>query len=62
MFLQISNAGSVYYNEKNALLDMAKEIKQSSKTESIDQMKKYLLDELVEKLVRTANHLEATKH
>nr|WP_275890298.1 hypothetical protein [Leptospira noguchii] len=41
---------------------MAKEIKQSSKTESIDQMKKYLLDELVEKLVRTANHLEATKH
>ncbi|UOG52501.1 KAP family NTPase [Leptospira noguchii] len=53
MFLQISNAGSVYYNEKNALLDMAKEIKQSSKTESIDQMKKYLLDELVEKLVRT---------
>ncbi|UOG58404.1 hypothetical protein MAL03_17130 [Leptospira noguchii] len=62
MFLQISNAGSVYYNQKNALLDMAKEIKQSSKTESIDQMKKYLLDELVEKLVRTANHLEATKH
>ncbi|EMM86445.1 KAP family P-loop domain protein [Leptospira santarosai str. 2000027870] len=61
MFLQINNAGSVYYNEKNALLDMVKEIKQSSKTESIDQMKEHLLNELIEQLVRAANHLEATK-
>nr|WP_235590492.1 hypothetical protein [Leptospira borgpetersenii] len=61
MFLQIANAGHVYYSEKVALFDIAKEIKRTSEVESIDRMKRHLLNELVEKLVESVNHLEATK-
>lgn len=61
MFLQISNAGQARYSEKDALLDMAKEIRKTIEAESIDRMKRHLLNELVEKLVVSANHLEATK-
>lgn len=61
MFLQISNAGQARYSEKDALMDMAKEIRKTIEAESIDRMKRHLLNELVEKLVVSANHLEATK-
>ncbi|EMM96861.1 KAP family P-loop domain protein [Leptospira interrogans serovar Zanoni str. LT2156] len=61
MFLSISKPGSVYYNEKNALLEIAEEIRKASKTDAVDKMKKHLLNELSEKLLKSANHLEATK-